>query len=310
MSHALTQKQIDGYRGEGYVIVEGVLDDATRLTMKSVLADLVEGSRQVTEHDDVYDLEPGHTAAEPRVRRIKTPHLINPVFKDFITSPKLLAILQDLLGPAIRLHGSKLNLKAPHFGSPVEWHQDWAFYPHTNDDILAVGVMLDDTTMANGAMYVIPGTHKGPVYSHHDPDGYFCGAMDPDTCGVDFSKKVACEGPAGSCSFHHVRLVHGSAQNMSDKPRGLLLYEMNAADAYPLAAGGRMGWDTLHAKLICGDDTTIPRMKEVPVRMPYPPARKQGSIYESQTLTGKRFFEFKEPAVAGITPLAKAAATV
>ena len=44
----------------------------------------------------------------------------------------------------MRLHGSKLNMKAPKYGSPVEWHQDWAFYPHTNDDILAIGVMLDD----------------------------------------------------------------------------------------------------------------------------------------------------------------------
>ena len=49
-----------------------------------------------------------------------------------------------MIGPDLRLHGSKLNLKSPQYGSPVEWHQDWAFYPHTNDDILAIGVMLDD----------------------------------------------------------------------------------------------------------------------------------------------------------------------
>ena len=131
-----------------------------------------------------YDLEPGHTSEAPRVRRIKTPHLVNPVFKDFMSSPKLLGVVRDLLGPAIRLHGSKLNLKAPHFGSPVEWHQDWAFYPHTNDDLLAVGVMLDDTTVENGAMYIIPGSHKGPTNNHHDPEGYFCGAMDIEAAGA------------------------------------------------------------------------------------------------------------------------------
>ena len=49
----------------------------------------------------------------------------------------------------------------------MEWHQDWAFYPHTNDDILAVGVMLDDTTVENGAMYVLLGTHKGPTFDRH-----------------------------------------------------------------------------------------------------------------------------------------------
>ena len=41
-------------------------------------------------------------------------------------------------------------MKSAQYGSPVEWHQDWAFYPHTNDDILAIGVMLDDMTLENG----------------------------------------------------------------------------------------------------------------------------------------------------------------
>ena len=44
----------------------------------------------------------------------------------------------------ILLKSSKLNTKFEKGGSAVEWHQDWAFYPHTNDDVLAVGVMLDD----------------------------------------------------------------------------------------------------------------------------------------------------------------------
>ena len=293
MPHVLTQQQIDRYHADGYLIVEGVLDDVMRQRMKNSLAGLVEKSRGVAEHDDVYDLEPGHSSIEPRVRRIKKPHEVDPVFNEFMVTPKLVGILKDLLGESVRLHGSKLNLKAPHFGSPVEWHQDWAFYPHTNDDILAVGVMLDDTTVENGAMYVIPGTHKGPTYDHHGPDGHFCGAMDPDTCGVDFSKAVPCEGPAGSVSFHHVRTVHGSAQNTSNRSRGLLLYEMTAGDAYPLMAVGKTDWQAFGKRLICGKETIEPRVTVTPIRMPLPPARNQGSIYENQT-AGKRYFGFVE----------------
>jgi len=136
----LKKTEIDKYEEVGAIVVEGVLDDVTRQHMKNVLADLVERSRAVRTHDKVYDLEPGHSSEEPRVRRIKTPHLVHPVFAEFLRSPKVLGILRDLLGDGARLHGSKLNLKAPRFGSPVEWHQDWAFYPHTNDDLLAVGV--------------------------------------------------------------------------------------------------------------------------------------------------------------------------
>ena len=260
--------------------------------MKSVLAELVEKSRQVSVHDEVYDLEPGHRADDPRVRRIKKPHVVNSVFLEFTQSEALKACLRALLGASARLYGSKLNLKAPRYGSPVEWHQDWAFYPHTNDDILAIGVMRDDTTVENGAMMVIPGTHKGPTYDHHDREGSFCGAMDPDTCGIDFSKAVACEGEAGSCSFHHVRLVHGSAQNTSLKPRGLLLYEVAAGDAYPLMGAGNFA--DFQSRLLFGEHTIVPRFREAPVRMPLPPAKNQGSIYENQT-AGKRFFGFTEP---------------
>jgi phytanoyl-CoA hydroxylase len=288
----LTKQQISQYEEDGAVVVPGVLDAATCARMKAVLAELVEGARSVSAHNDVYDLEPGHTADDPRVRRIKKPHVVNAVFYDFAKSKALTDCLRALIGPSARLYGSKLNLKSPGYGSPVEWHQDWAFYPHTNDDMLAVGVMLDDTTVENGAMYVVPGSHRSETYNHHGADGYFCGAMDPETCGVDFARAVACEGPAGSCSFHHVRTVHGSAQNTSNRPRGLLLYEVAAADAFPLLGlGSYGGFDEYKKRLLFGEDTLTPRFRDGHVRLPLPPAKNQGSIYENQT-AGKRFFGF------------------
>ncbi len=297
----ITQQKIDQYKEEGAIVVPGVLDEFTRKRMKGILADWVEGSRQVSAHTDLYDLEPGHSATDLRVRRIKKPHLANAVFYDFARSKALTDCLRALIGPSARLYGSKLNLKAPGFGSPVEWHQDWAFYPHTNDDILAVGVMLDDTTVENGAMYVLPGSHKGPTFDHHGPDGCFAGAMDPETCGVDFTKAAPCEGPAGSCSFHHVRAIHGSAQNTSGKPRGLLLYVVAAGDAFPLM--GVSDYGDFKSRLLYGDESVAPRLREAPVRMPLPPAKNQGSIYENQTASGKRFFAFSEspPASAKVS---------
>ena len=65
--------------------------------------------------------------------------------------------MRPLLGPSIRLQTSKLNLKSAGYGAPVEWHQDWAYYPYTNQDVLAMGVLLDDFTEDNGAMMVVPG---------------------------------------------------------------------------------------------------------------------------------------------------------
>src|SRR5213079_2337782 len=120
---------------------------------------IVAEARGVAANDDLYDLEPSHSASLPRVRRLK---------------PAIVGILQQLLGPSVRQYGGKLNMKSAGYGSPVEWHQDWAFYPHTNDDVAAVGIMIDDVDETNGPLLVLPGSHRGPVYDHHGPDGLFC----------------------------------------------------------------------------------------------------------------------------------------
>jgi ectoine hydroxylase-related dioxygenase (phytanoyl-CoA dioxygenase family) len=297
MGNVITAKQVENYRENGYIVVENVLDPATLDRARGVIAGIVAKAAGVATHNEVYDLEPTHSPDLPRVRRIKTPHKWHPIFWEMVKSPKVAEILKALLGPNVRLHGSKINLKSPEYGSPVEWHQDWAFYPHTNDDLLAIGVMLDDVEMENGPMLVMPGTHRvNKVWDHH-LDGRFCGAMDPTrTPDLDYSKAVACTGSAGSCSFHHVRLVHGSGQNTSTKSRNLLLYECAAADAWPITALNFGGIDDFNSRMIFGEPTLEARVEKVPVRMPLPPALAQGSIYENQTALRNRFFEVRKSA--------------
>ena len=291
----LTDTHLETYRRDGVTVVENVFDQAILGRLREVIADFVARSKDVKTHDAVYDLEPSHTPEQPRVRRIKTPHNLHPIFWEMARSPKLTSILRSLLGPNVRLHGSKLNMKLPHCGAAVEWHQDWAFYPHTNDDILAVGVMIDDVEPDNGPLLALPGSHRiDKVWDHHQ-DGRFCGAMDPTaTPDLDYSKAIACTGKSGSCSFHHVRLVHGSSQNDSDKPRLLLLLECAAADAWPLLRFTDL--DELDSRMICGEPTIEPRAEIVPMRMPLPAALAEGSIYENQTALRHRFFEAKSVA--------------
>lgn len=285
----ISQRDVEQYHEQGYLVVPDVLDAGLLARMRAALDALVAQAGAVSTHTDIYDLEPGHTPDDPKVRRIKLPHTHTPVFWELAQYRPLVSILEKLLGPSgVRLHGSKINLKAPHYGSPVEWHQDWAFYPHSNDDLLAVGVMLDDAFLENGPLLVVPGSHKGPVWDHHDPRGFFCGAMDPTRKEVDFESAVPLTGRAGSISVHHVRLVHGSAQNVSDRPRRLLLYEYAAADAQPLM--GIKDFDAWNQALVSGTPSNQPRVVPVPVRMPLPPAPFQGSIYENQTTAQHKYF--------------------
>jgi ectoine hydroxylase-related dioxygenase (phytanoyl-CoA dioxygenase family) len=155
--------------------------------------------------------------------------------------------------------------------------------------------MLDDAVSDNGPLLVVPGSHRGPTYDHH-ADGYFCGAVDPATVKDELAKAVPLTGRAGSMSFHHVRLLHGSAQNVSKLPRALLLYEYAAADAWPLM--GVKDLAEFDARLVAGEPSLEPRIVPAPVRMPLPPALNQGSIYENQSASSRRYFTVAEEAPA------------
>lgn len=275
----LTNTQIDAYHENGFVGIEGVYSPDEILELQRVTDEFVEQSRTVTENNNVFDLEPGHSAEEPKLRRLKFPVDIHPTYHGALHHEGMLGIVSQLIGDAIRLGSSKLNVKRPSGGSPVEWHQDWTFYPHTNDDLLAVGICIDDMTVENGALLVIPGSHKGPIYDHHHPDGYFCGAVtDPN---FDGEGAVPIELKAGGISIHHVRTLHGSTSNRSAAARRLFLLELIAADAWPLR--GIETWDAFNAKIVRGTPVPCPRLADVPVRVPYPQAPSQGSIYENQT---------------------------
>jgi phytanoyl-CoA hydroxylase len=283
----LSGEDLKKYQEHGFVVVEDVLTPQQLDEARALINEKIEGARKISAPTDVYDLEPDHAPDRPRVRRIKTPHLHMPFIMDLARTPRLVEILQKLLNTEnVRLHGSKINMKSPSGGSPVEWHQDWAFYPHSNDDLLAVGVMLEDCTVENGAMYMIPGTQRGPVFDHHS-DGVFVGAMDPGE--VELPKAVPCVGKAGSMSFHHVRTVHGSAQNLSDKPRTLLLYEFAAADAWPMF-NVPTDLASYEARIVSGVSTLQPRLTQVPVRIPLPQPPKHSGIYEMQLSAKNRHF--------------------
>ena len=198
------------------------------------------------------------------------------------------------MGENVSLKTSKLNTKYPDGGSAIEWHQDWVFYPHTNDDVLALGLMLDDVDLENGPLMVIPKSHKGPVLAHENEKGLFCGAINPFDPNFDFSKAVPITGKAGSMTIHHVRTLHGSAVNKSNRPRNILFYECNSADAWPLVGTGAYFkssspvslWEQLKSQMVCGNVCLTPRMSSVPIRVPLPPPPDYGSIYTTQR-TGK-----------------------
>ncbi len=283
------------YAENGYLLVEDVVTGAQLKKLQNITYGLIDESRKVSESNERFDLDKGHSAAAPRLTRIKLPHKQDPYFWEILTQSKVTKVLTDLLGDDTTLITAKLNTKAPGGGQAVEWHQDWAFYPHTNDDLLAFGLMLEDVTLDNGPLMVVPGTHRGPLLSHQS-NGVFCGAIDPDDPLFEKDKAVTLTGKAGSMTVHHVRTLHGSAPNMSDRNRLILFYEMARADAWPILGGGsyihslgqRKFWDDLQNRVVTGKPSLQPRLEPVPVAMPLPPAKDNSSIFKTQQSGGAK----------------------
>ncbi|MHA1158066.1 MAG: phytanoyl-CoA dioxygenase family protein [Alphaproteobacteria bacterium] len=296
----LSTDQIDFYHEQGYLLVEKAVSAERLAELRKIAYALIDGSRDISASNDLYELDEGHSPAQPKLARVKLPHKQHPLFWSVLQDSGIAEVLRALLGPNVLLQTSKLNTKAPGGGAAVEWHQDWAFYPHTNDTMLACGLLLEDVGHDNGPLQVIPGSHRGPVLNHHNSNGVFCGAVEPDDPAMQLDRAVTLTGKAGDMTVHHVRTLHGSSPNNSDRARLITFYECCAADAWPLmGAGGYMQrlspqeqWADALDRVIIGQALTTPRIEAAPVRLPLPPAPGSGSIFEIQkTGTAKSGFD-------------------
>jgi phytanoyl-CoA hydroxylase len=278
----LTPAQVAAYREDGYLALPDVIDRGRIEALRRVTEAFVERARRLSGSDELFDLDPRHAADAPVVRRIKNPADHDSLYRWVAFDSPIPDIVAELIGPDVRFNHSKLNLKGSRLGAPVEFHQDAAFYPHSNDDVLAVGLLLDDATAENGALTVLPGSHRGPVYTHFDAEDRFVGCMQrEDIERLDRSGARVLALPAGGITIHHYRLVHWSAPNTSAADRRLLINAYSAADAVQLVPDAT--GSPLFGVLVRG---TAPRVvRRTAGVMPLPPDFSRGytSIYELQS---------------------------
>jgi hypothetical protein len=229
----LTGDQVARYREDGWLAVPGLVGDDWLRRLRAVTDEFLDQSRALTESNVVFDLDAGHSAAEPRLRRLSSPTDLHDTYWEFASQSPVVDVVVDLLGPDVKFHHSKLNFKAARGGEEVKWHQDIQFWPHTNYDLLTVGVFLEPVEPGMGEVGFVPGSHAGPLYDLYGEDDVWVGALrdtDVDRVGVDRAEYPV--GPAGTITVHSCRTVHGSAPNRSDRARPLLLQTYAAADAF------------------------------------------------------------------------------
>jgi ectoine hydroxylase-related dioxygenase (phytanoyl-CoA dioxygenase family) len=227
----LSDAQRAHYRDHGWCSVAGLVDDVWLERLRSVTDEFVEQSRALTESNVLFDLDAGHSADEPRLRRLSSPTDLHGTFWEFASQSTIVDVAVDLLGPDVKFHHSKLNFKAAHGGEEVKWHQDIQFWPHTNYDLLTIGVFLEDVEPGMGEVGFVSGSHDGPLFDLYDGDVWVGALADADVARIDLGRVASPTGPAGTITVHNCRTVHGSAPNRSGRSRPLLLQTYAAADA-------------------------------------------------------------------------------
>jgi non-haem Fe2+, alpha-ketoglutarate-dependent halogenase len=139
--------------------------------------------------------------------------------------PRILDLVQSVLGPDFFQWGSNMMCKAPHEALYVPWHQDLADWPLSPPRALTVWIAFDDTDEENGCMRVIPGTHRRGLLPHLDSRpaprkgsrSLFPFHADP-SC-FDEAESVPVILGAGEVSLHDCQLIHGSDGNLSPRRR-------------------------------------------------------------------------------------------
>ena len=236
----LNQSEIDGFWENGYLCLEDAIS-ADQIT--AIRNDFDEWLEESKKHNEPFgetidgrprfDLQPGHTAEKPALRRVSSPIEVSDACLDVMRNSRALDAIAQLIGPNVEFNNSKVNFKQPGTGTKVDFHQDFVFQPHSNDDLVAVLISIDEMTLENGPLQVVPGSHRGPIFEHWH-DGVFTGAVSPEVFDEFSEKRIDVIGKPGTACFMHGRLLHGSAPNLSTGPRTLLINEYRSEDAKPL----------------------------------------------------------------------------
>ena len=267
----LREAQIRQFREEGYTIARGLLGARQISHLTAELDAWIAESRahsanygETVDGKARFDLEAGHSADHPKLRRVANPADISEAYQEALWDGPIVDAVAALLGPHVKFHHCKLNIKLPGMKTRVDYHQDHAYDPHTNDDMLAMLLMLDEMSAANGCLRVVPGSQR-ERYSHYR-DGKFVGAIDP-ALDAEFERRARpITGEPGDVCLLHTWTVHGGGPNRSDRPRRLLICDYTATDAVPLTAPAVPSPHT--GRVLRGKPARTARLKTATIELP------------------------------------------
>ena len=230
----LTDEELEAYADDGFVVVENLLSDEEVAGLQTRLRDYSHGGRSQ---------EKIRVWIEPRVERgelsVKDPGdgirkidgLVesDELYNRLALHQNILGIMQQILGPDIKMWRNSLLLKPPDVGSQKGMHQDSPYWPIEPMDLCSCWFAIDDATPENGCMGALPGAHKlGPLPHVKVTDDFVV-----EEGHYNFDDMELVPVPAGGGLFFHSLLPHYTAPNHSEKwRRAIALSYMSARSTY------------------------------------------------------------------------------
>ncbi|MCW5642304.1 MAG: phytanoyl-CoA dioxygenase family protein [Rhodoferax sp.] len=161
----------------------------------------------------------GGVSARTVLRKLDNPHAHRPSVQALARDPRLLALVETLIGKGVSVYFSQIFFKPPEGGGPKPAHQDnFYFGPANPEGMVTAWIALDDATLENGCLYFGNGSNLGPVYEHFAPEGEPYNLQLP---AAILERQPMSPAPVrkGGISFHHGNTFHSSSTNSSQKWR-------------------------------------------------------------------------------------------
>lgn len=219
------------YEENGYLIVRDTMTTEQLDEMRRESDAVVKRAKEAKEGTSFFwsgDFISKQERAKLDINGIHDPQFHSAAFSRLLVNcDRVLDVVEELIGPNIQLHHTKLIVKPPETGAPFPMHQDYPYFPHEKHTMLAAMFHFDDATIENGCLRVVPGSHKnGPMDTH--PGGLY---LDPAQYPIECA--MPCEVKAGDVVVFSYLTIHGSGLNTSGRPRRNWLVQMRAADDLP-----------------------------------------------------------------------------
>jgi phytanoyl-CoA hydroxylase len=230
----LSDAQLAAYRENGYVAVEGLVTATELHALRERLREYTHGGRptggievQVEPRVARGELAVGHPGDGIRKLTGLVEH--DDLFRALALHARIVEIIQQILGPDLKLFRNALLLKPPAVGSQKGMHQDSPYWPIAPMDLCSCWFTLDDATPENGCMEVLPGWHlRGPLPHVPVTDDY---VIVPGA--YEGAETLAVPLRAGGGLFFHSLLPHYTAPNRSGHwRRAIALSYMSARSRY------------------------------------------------------------------------------